>query len=94
MALNLGKLWKTRISALLPPENPCEAKTASAVTRVFQRLPWLGMRQKDMHGFCILVSPLAFFITNLLIAFDCCFYGLVPAKFFSSKFSKLTPVLF
>ena len=34
----LGKLWKTTISVLMHPENPCGAMAASAVAGVFQSL--------------------------------------------------------
>jgi hypothetical protein len=38
----LGKLWKTTISVLMHPENPCGAMAPSAVAGVFQNLLRLG----------------------------------------------------
>ena len=35
----LRKLWKTTISELLPPKNPCGAMTPLALTGVYQGFP-------------------------------------------------------
>jgi hypothetical protein len=50
--MGLGKLWKTTISLLIHPENPCGAMAPLAVAGVFQSLPkWnaLGSDAKNLE---------------------------------------------
>ena len=72
LRLQSRKPWKTRISALLPPESPCEAKTASAVARVFQRLliimvvDMAGMQPRSRSGPSVFVTFLPIWLCSCL----------------------------